>query len=364
MKIAILSMQKVLNYGSLLQAMSLKQMIEEESGSPVEFIDIVENPSVAVNMPVHDNKDYEVPYYRKMGLLEKIKKFFMYQVQKRVVYPRFEEYMKNALGCAEDNSKKQYDIVFVGSDEVFKATDRIRLQLYGSIGQGKKIVSYAASCGSAVVSGIPESSMGVVKDAIRNFSYMSVRDSGTQEYVRNLYDGEIEIHLDPVLMGSLYKREHKQVPLSKYMIVYAYNNRIRTKEEVETIIRFAKDYNLKLVCFGGVLQWCDLYIPAKPERVLDYFYYADFVVTDTFHGTIFSILNHKKFVSLIRATNKNKLGDLLKRLNLSNRVVTDMSAFQETLLAEIDYEITDSILNKERVNTRNYIRKCLALAKE
>ena len=57
MKIAILSMQKIINYGSVLQAYSLQQIVEDITGTKVDFIDIEENDLVNVNMPIKDGDE-------------------------------------------------------------------------------------------------------------------------------------------------------------------------------------------------------------------------------------------------------------------------------------------------------------------
>ena len=354
MNIAIKKKKKVINYGSVLQAYSLKKILEEITSEQVDFIDIDESNTVPVSMPIKDTDDYAIP--RKIGLYERFKKYLMFKVQREKTFPLINEFIEEQFHTFED---KKYDLVVVGSDEVFKAIDNIRLQLYGDIPNSKKIVTYAASCGSACIEGIGENELPIVKKAINNYSRLSVRDNGTYEYMKNLYSGEIVFNLDPVLMGNLYAIKHKPVKLKNYMIIYAYNNRFRDEKEVEAIKKFAKSKNLTTVCFGGVLSWCDKFIPATPFELLDYFYYADYIVTDTFHGTIFSIINHKKFVSFIRPTNANKLGDLLRRVGLSDRVVLSCDELEDKLIQDIDYDAVDDLLKVERQKTREYLQECV-----
>ncbi|MBE5905183.1 MAG: polysaccharide pyruvyl transferase family protein [Lachnospiraceae bacterium] len=363
MKIAILSMQKVINYGSVLQAYSLREMVRKVSGIEASFLDIEDSPSVEAIMPVQDGADYQGEYEYSVRGFRRVKKIMMYCVQKWIFFRKIEHFWKDELAIRREDNEQQYDLVIVGSDEVFKCTDHIRLQLYGSIRQAQKAVTYAASCGAAVSEGIPQEVVPIIRKSMKNFKAMSVRDEGTEKYVRYLYDGQILHHLDPVLVGPLAKRQGKPVPLSKYMIIYAYNDRIRSKREIDAIRGFAKEHNLKTVCFGGVLSWCDLFIPADPFRLLDYFSCAEYVVTDTFHGTIFSIICHKKFVSIQRKTNKNKMSTLLADLELSQRMVCDMEQLATILESEINYEKTDAIIEKERERSENYLKHCVALCR-
>ena len=93
--------------------------------------------------------------------------------------------------------------------------------------------------------------------------------------------------------------------------------------------------------------------------MLDYFWYADYVVTDTFHGTIFSVINRKKFAVLVRKTNRNKLTSLLQDLGLECRLVTDLNRMEYILSNEIDYTAVDAILEHERIRARAYLLKQL-----
>ena len=99
--------------------------------------------------------------------------------------------------------------------------------------------------------------------------------------------------------------------------------------------------------------------------MLGYFSEAKYIITDTFHGSIFSIINHKKFVSIIRKSteqssgNAQKLGFLLKQLNLEDRLIDSMEDLSEKLVNDIDYEKVDKIREEEREKTLNYLKEHL-----
>ena len=115
---------------------------------------------------------------------------------------------------------------------------------------------------------------------------------------------------------------------------------------------------------GGSQFWCDLYLPASPFRLLDYFHHADCVVTDTFHGTIFSVINRKRFAVIPRKTNRNKLSSLLADLELQDQLLPDMAQLKDVISREIDYDRVEKILQTERVRTREYLRTQLGGAHE
>ena len=358
MKIAILSMQRVVNFGSVLQAWSLRELIREETGAEVCFLDIEDMPALPSRKTVAETVDYEVPSDYPPGIFQKVKRRCITMLSahnKRLI----RKFMEEELALEETNRYTYLDAVVVGSDEVFNHAKGIRLQLHGQVGQTGKVIAYGASCGSALPEDIAPEDRPRVAEAMSRFRGMSVRDAATEAYVRELYTGAIDRHLDPVLVGELYKRCHRPVCLKKYLLVYAYGQRIRTREEISAIREYARARGLKTVAVGGSQFWCDLYVPATPFRLLDYFYYADCVVTDTFHGAIFSVVNRKRFAVIPRQTNRNKLSSLLEDLGLQAQMLPDISCLETVISREIDYDRVERILQTERARTRAYLREQL-----
>lgn len=357
-KLAILSMQRVVNYGSVLQAYSLRELLREVTGASVSFLDIEQQPSLPSQQTVKNNVDYASPAAYSPGLLQRAKRWCIARASAWNKY-LIRNFMKRELRLADGEQEAAYESIVIGSDEVFNHRHGVCLQLHGQVRQAEKVISYAASCGSALASDVYPEDEQAVRTAMNGFCAMSVRDAATQQYVSAFYDGKIEHHLDPVLVGELYRRPHKPVHLKRYLLVYAYGQRIRTAEEIDAIRSFAKSRGLKTVAMGGSQFWCDLYIPADPFRLLDYFWYADYVVTDTFHGTIFSVINRKKFAVIVRKTNCSKITSLLQDLGLEERLVGQMQELECVLPAQIDYTAVESILERERFRTREYLKKHL-----
>lgn len=357
-KIAVLSMQRVVNFGSVLQAYSLRKLIEEVTGETAVFLDIQEDRVLHSRKTVHAAMDYETPAAYPPGILQRAKRWFnarLSAVNKKMIHA----FMKNELLLNGEENENTFDYVVVGSDEVFNHVNGVNLQLHGAVRQAQKIISYAASCGSARVEDILPEDISAVRDAMTGFSAVSVRDEATAQYVSSLYDGKITHHLDPVLVGDLCDRPHKPVPVKKYLLVYAYGQRIHTEAEIRAITEFARARGLKTLAVGGWQFWCDMYIPACPMRVLDYFYYADYVVTDTFHGAIFSVIHQKQFAVIVRRTNANKLGGLLRDLKLESRQLPEMSQLAQCLTTPVDYAAVEAIIREEKLRTRAYLKEQL-----
>ena len=152
-----------------------------------------------------------------------------------------------------------------------------------------------------------------------------------------------------------------------YIIVYAYRSRI-TPEEALEIKAFAKRVGKKLISVSGQMDFCDEHLSLNPFECLNLYRHANYVITDTFHGTIFSIINRKKFVTLIRESkgssygNQEKLQDLLDRLGLQARSFSNgKDNLYERLSADIDYEKVFDVIDTERKHTMKYLSTNLGL---
>lgn len=103
----------------------------------------------------------------------------------------------------------------------------------------------------------------------------------------------------------------------------------------------------------------------SPFEVLAYFRNAEEVITDTFHGSIFSVITHRPFTTLIRKSvgnsygNEEKLSDLLKRLKLADRMTTKIEDAENINEKTIDYAKVDELLKAHREVAKEYLRKNL-----
>lgn len=360
-RIGILSMQRVVNFGSVLQAYSLKQMIQEIGADNVTFVEIDRSRSCASKKSISDSLDYESPAVLPTGIIQRAKRWIIARLSaynKKMI----RSFMRKVLGLDETCSRASYTHVVIGSDEVFNHYgESVCLQLHGEVDHAEHVISYAASCGNASAEDIEETDWNQVRAALGKIERISVRDNATADYVKKLTGRNVLHHLDPVLVGNLCDRRHHPVFLKKYLVVYAYGYRIRTMEEIGAIQQFTRQNGLKSVALGGSQFWVDLYLPTSPFRLLDYFYYADYVVTDTFHGVIFSIINRKNFVVIVRKTNYAKISGLLNDLGLEDRQVHSMEALEKVLKQEIDYDSVYAILSEEKKRSWEYLKSCLGV---
>lgn len=367
MKVGILSMQRIKNYGSFLQAYGLKSILEE-LGADVQFVDY------------HPGKTL-IPADGGTGIKRKAKKVLeafrgSAPLSEKL---RFINYKKNYasnyypyLGITEKmNYSPDIDLLVIGSDEVFNCVQNntnvgFSPELFGQNSNAKKIISYAASFGNTNYQKLKKYNVAnTVADWLKSFNAISVRDNNSAQTVEKLIGKAPQINLDPVLMYDFVG--NNKVPSeidekNKYMLLYGYSGRFTTTE-CERIRAYANSKGLKIYCIGGVQDCCDKYIDCDPFKVIAYFQHAECVVTDTFHGTIMSIITHRQFVSVVRQAgygNSEKLVDLLNRLQLKNRQLPSLDLLDEKLAETIDYANTDDIIESERVKTREYLKGWLS----
>lgn len=368
MNVCILSMQRVDNMGSLLQAYALKTIIEK-LGNNVEFIDIIKREEDNVLLG-----DYRQEYNtekEELGWIGKIKKLDCYTINRLKIKGKskkqngeFEKFRIKYLGIQKKSLK--YDICIIGSDEVFNCLNSgtwgFTTQLFGKIPEADKIITYAASCGSTTYSELPEKIIERIKNAFENVEAFSVRDKNTREFVEKLTCKKVVDNLDPVLIYS-FEKEMQQVSLPKvpehYCVVYSYYNRVHTTEEITAIEKFCEKYKLKPIAVGAPQFWIKDYIVCSPFQCLKIFEKADFVITDTFHGTIFASKFAKKFAILIRDSNRNKMSDLVKKIKKEDHLIENMKEIETKYMLVKKEENFDDIVENESKRALEYLKKNL-----
>lgn len=363
-KVGILSMQRIFNYGSFLQAYGLKSILEELDCN-VEFVDY--HPGECL-----------VPADGGHGIMRKVSKVaevFRYNAPfkekiKFIIYKK--NYSRNyypLLGINDTmNYSPEVDVLVIGSDEVFNCVQNntnvgFTPELFGQNSKAGKVISYAASFGNTTMEKLEKYNVKEkIAQWLKSFSAVSVRDNNSASIVEKLYGTEFSCNLDPVLMYDFMGKCSsipKKVNESGYLILYGYSGRF-TKEECAQIRKYADSKNLKIFCIGGVQDCCDKFIDCSPFEVLAYFKNADSVITDTFHGTIMSVITKRRFGTFIRTSgygNSEKLVDLIGKLQLKDRIVPDMTKIADVVDRDIDYTQTESIIVSEREKTYQYLKK-------
>lgn len=358
-KIGIMSMQRIINYGSFMQAYCLKKTIEK-LGCKVIFVDYTIEASVT-------KKDNFLPKIKRI-----LKEGIISHFRTRKIWLKFNTlYNEKCLPLLDISSQEihypEIDCLVIGSDEVFNCTQEndktvgFSKELFGKNYEYTQIISYAACFGSTTLEKLKHYNIDYqIADLLKNFKSISVRDENSKIIVDNLVEKKSYINVDPVFLFNPIEDYEYVVPHDNFIILYAYPSRI-TKYEAKKIKIFAKKFNKQIISIGTYQPIADINLVLSPFQLLKYFEKADFIITDTFHGTIFSIKYNKKFVTIIRDSNNNKLSDLLKRMNLENRKLSNIDDLNILFNSEINYEKTNKIIQMEKEKSINYLKKNLGV---
>lgn len=378
MKVCILSMQRVLNYGSLLQAYSLMKLIKS-LGHEVSFIDI--EPNEDDNAKRLEAVSFEKEYINSNTKI--LRKNLIYRIMQQDSNPL---YALKKINSKKQVSKKQnkfgeeylllnsanntllYDTCVIGSDEVFNCLNDsewgFTSQLFGNIKQANKVITYAASCGFTIAENVPYEVGEIIKTSFQNINKFSVRDNNTKKFVTEYSDKEVDMHLDPVIIGDFYEEMQNNNEIveslpKRYCIIYAYHARIHATEEIEAILNFCKKENLELVSIGGYQKWVHKHLELNPFEVLVAFQNANFVITDTFHGAIFSAKYAKHFAVIVRESNANKLNDLISRLDIENHRLTSIDRLATIYGITHNKKELNKLIEIEKKKSIQYLEKYL-----
>lgn len=220
----------------------------------------------------------------------------------------------------------------------------------------RKTITYAASAANTKAEKITQE----LHDAVGKLYAVSVRDQHTRELVKDDTDKEIRIVCDPTLL--LVKSDYRKYIGSnteKKGYVYLYLNAPLSHKQGEELKAFCRDKGLNII--NGFTynkpDYCDKCIVAEPESFLTYMFYADYIVTDTFHGTVFSANFNKQFVSLTRG--KNKVKEFLDICGLTDRGHEDDAGMVSKLSCPIDYAAVNAEISALREKSLSYLRETI-----
>lgn len=360
MRIGILTFHRALNYGAVLQTYALQEYLKS-IGHNVKII------------------DYRQPYIEKIYYKANIGKYkrrniFMipFMVLKDILSMKhaeecksvFEDFRKRFLNITDlpyynsESIPKDYDAYFLGSDQIWNPLltngfDDVYCGFFDTI-KGKKIV-YAASLETKQ---IKKEQYNNVRKFLANFDYLSLREKSAQQLLSSFTDKEINVVLDPTLLvekniwdGLL----EKNYALYDYILIY----QVRIIPDTYKIAKkLSHKYNLRVIQLSSEINKNDDIRPyPSPNRFLTLLKNARYVITTSFHATVFSLLFEKDFYV---AKSKNKENDrvisLLNNFNLLSRYV-DFDTFEEK--ETINYDAVSQHLEIMRKGSINYISNAL-----
>ena len=378
MKIAIMTQPLQTNYGGNLQNFALQKVLKDMGHEPVT-IDRHDVIKFRTKLKLGYFKRLVFNYF-KSTKKPKVRDYFgtYKEEHDRVHVLKFiENYINKTPRLYSDKAVQQvfssnnFDAVIVGSDQCWRPMYSPNINTYFldflESNQSIKKIAYAASFGTDQWE-FNEQQTQMAQRFIKQFDMISVREKQAVKLVKEKLNEEASFVLDPTLL--LDKEDYLKV-------IDAYRPALQTRKGVyiylldthgwkgEIINQVTKYLNMsaynnqpKAIILGQSDNQNDYILPSI-EGWIKGFADADFVVTDSFHGTIFSILFNKPFVSLLNSERgASRFHSILSEFGLEDRLVADFdkSIINKLIEEEISWQEINSKIKKLQSFSLNLLK--------
>ena len=251
------------------------------------------------------------------------------------------------------------DCFILGSDTIWNLdssyfSDNYR-KYWGADFIGHKVISYAASVGNTDAATCAK--YADLPKIVDTWSAIGVRDKHTFDIISELTKKPVKMVCDPTLLlcGDDYKKFISESIDGDYIFVYTFSD--LTKSQKSEVIEFAKKKKLRIISGVHKFDFCDDVIVNTPYMFLKYMINAKYVITDTFHGTVFSANLQKQFVVINRE--KNKVNDFLKDADFTDRLICGDSSLIELFSTEIEYNDRMQRIDEMRKASTDFLSEAL-----
>lgn len=351
-RIGILTFAFADNYGAVLQGFALRKYINRLTNCEAEII-------------------YYIPLNYRYG------RMFELQLKGEEAFREkracFESFLQNECGCNMEEvfcvSGNEYDYYCVGSDQVWNTVDKNFF--FANVDVNAKRISYAASFGLSLND--PKLRKEFCKEYVSKFKSISVREEEHVEMVKELTGKECVSVIDPTLLLD----EADYLPLlpkeklreGEFIFFFWLEQNSDPFQAFELVNNLARKYKLPIV--HSFLKWPSnmLYSDGGTmmnegvENFLWYMKHAKFVVTNSFHGTIFSIIFKKPFYTFVAESIRSRIDTLVGKLGIGDRVVEKYLSPKD-YSEQIDYEKIYKNIVRERAIAHEYLKGALDIDDE
>lgn len=363
MKIGIITWFKYENYGTALQAIALQKYLRTK-GYEVDLI----------------NYNIEEKNRRK-----KFKNFFPRLVLKinKIKYKKafskksdsFKKIIYNNCNITDEVTKEEdyvklcnsYNIIIFGSDQIWNP-NLYHPFYFGNFNEiNTKLIAYAPSFG---VNKVPDDEILNIKSALQRFSNIAVREQKGQEIIKKLINKNVQIVVDPTLLITKEEWKNIEEPIENitngnYLLCYILSDNLAHWHAIK---KFAKRKHLKLIVIPhDGLSYIQSKNVVRSCTVGNFLYLiknAKYVVTDSFHGSIFSIIYEKDFVLFERHNPKEKTAQNSRLYNLLEITGLEkyLLKYGTNSIKEIpntDYSKVNEKLSKIINESKEYLEKAI-----
>ena len=367
-KVGILTFQNAHNYGAVLQLYALKTFLCK-NGYDAKAINYI-NKCIEKNYPKFPI--IEIKTDRKLSIIKSIlmlpitivKNLYALR-QYRIKYKKFTKFInqltdsKKISNLREIDCSKEYHAFVCGSDQIWNPTLTGGLDgaYFCDFDSDAIKIAYSASMG---LKKLPPKEELSFQRMINNFDYVGVRENSLKEYISKFSNKDVEVTVDPTLLLEKEDYIHmtKENKNGRYIFLYSL---IEDKKLYSIADKLSKKLNIPIV----ELRYNKLYSHRKyiqvadsgPEEFLSFIKNAEIVITNSFHGTIFSIMFEKKFYTVFNEWGSSRLETLLINVGLKDRCI---SFFEEIDVDNaIEYDKVKSKLKDLRKKSAVFLLESL-----
>ena len=360
-KVGIVTISGHKNYGNILQNYAVQEVLKDLGFYAVTIENAVVPTAFAIKPPISKltilRKKMDRWIHKK-----RIKEYKEYQRRKEKAFKDFKaahiEHTDYVISenNVPDGLSESFDFFVTGSDQVWNPYYRFGSGIdFLTFAPPDKRVAFSPSFGVTEIPGVLREPYGVW---LREMHRLSVREESGARIVKELTGRDAPVLIDPTLMLSKEKwlsvaNDAPAKPDREYLLTYFLGVIPRKyKNEIE---RMAEENNLEIVNLADIGQ--KEHFAIGPGEFIDYFHSASIIVTDSFHGSIFSIILEKPFFVMDRMGNvapiNSRIETLLSMFGLESRKFDQMN-FSKDIFA-IDYSHIDSRLEPERKKVAEYL---------
>ena len=373
------------DYGGMLQAYASYRKIRDLGYDP-EAINIK-----AISGDIRNKKikyfaknifDISIVKEKSQIVIKKIKtklnKNLNYNLSKR--YQAFDDFYKSHFNISKEYKSwkelseccKQYSSVVVGSDQLWLpsniAGDYYTLTF---VPDNVNKIAYATSFG---VSEIPKRQKEQTRTFLSRINYLSAREESGQKIIKEYTGIDVPLVCDPALLLTSEEWDEDVSPdriiEDRYIFCYFMGNNSWQRDFVKKIKNKTGYKIVALLHLDQYIKSDEKYVDSAPYNVspgdfINLVKNAEMICTDSFHGTVFSLIYGKKFFTFLRFSDKatlstnSRINTLLKQIEVEDRLVYKNTNVDEMLRKEIDVETIQNRLNDFRSESLKYLKKAL-----
>ena len=364
MKIGILTYHNAHNYGAVLQCYALKETLK----SMGHEVNVIDYHNSAIDKYYVNNRSFNLRNiiinllhgnFSKISSLRKKD-----QMQKEIVplrsgiFEGFQQRFLDLFPCIENKIPSCFDAYVIGSDMLWDDVclgGRFDKVYWGDFEKKKssKVVGYA-------ISGTPKSFKKCADrfsfDFLKNFTSFSVRENKLKTIIEDTINKPVNVCLDPTLITEAHLWDgilNKNWANKKYILTYFLSlNKVMREELTQKTRILAQEKGYEVI---------DLDVDTKPINVEDFvslIKFAQYVITDSFHGTAFSLIFNKSFhVLRLNKDHDARYADVLERLGMNNLLVSPEFTPEFPI---IDYESVNKLYSDMKRASLEYLNISLS----